>query len=582
MWDAAYNGRRGGSNFPRNLLNDSHRPQRSPPALRNSPTGASDMTRQRPLTLMLVQADPLTRAAVERLIQRSPRPLLLKTAVSLAEAAQRVRRAECDAILLDCTAEKPAALDGLGEAEADAVVLLVDRGPRESAARAIQQGACPCLVDVTDDRWAALLPAAIERVVDGRRKSAELRRSEQRYREVVETASEGIWVIDAQDKTLFVNQRMAEMLGRTGEELVGESMFTFVDQQRRAVMEEKHRRRRQGIRERYDFKLTHKDGSERWVIVSAAPLFDEKEQYAGALAMVTDITERRQAEDALQQVQRDLEDRVEERTAILKAINQELRREIAHRVAAEEEARRHLDQLAHVERLSTMGEMVSALAHELNQPLAAISNYAQASRHYLTATKAKDGGDAIHCVEQIAEQADRAAQIIRHLRTYTRRADSQRSALDLNELVRDLVVLLEVELRLHDVRLELELDQGLPLLAVDRIQIEQVILNLVHNAVEAMGATPAGRRRITIRTSCPAADRLELAVIDTGPGFQAADLDRLFEPFYTTKAAGMGLGLSISRSIVEAHGGKLEAEPQADCGTTFRVTFPVHREEGGP
>jgi len=274
----------------------------------------------------------------------------------------------------------------------------------------------------------------------------------------------------------------------------------------------------------------------------------------------------------------EMEDRVRQRTAVLEALNEELHREIAAHAAAEQRARQRLNDAAHAERLSTMGEMVSGLAHELNQPLTAIAAYAQVCRHRLRASKDKHRDQLLEAAEQIAEQADRAGQIIRHLRDFVRRADSQRAAVDINEPVRDILVLLEVDARLRDVRLETVLDDSLPRVNVDRVQIEQVITNLVRNAMEAAEEVPRGLRAVTIRTTAKADGAIEVAVEDTGKGLPTKDVGRLFRPFYTTKENGMGLGLSISRSIIEAHGGRLEAVSNAERGATLRFTLPVETQ----
>jgi two-component system, LuxR family, sensor kinase FixL len=257
--------------------------------------------------------------------------------------------------------------------------------------------------------------------------------------------------------------------------------------------------------------------------------------------------------------------------------------DITEQCRADEKAQRQLGALAHVARLSTMGEMVSGLAHEMNQPLTVITNYAQICRHQLQTMQGSGRDEMCSAVVQIEEQAARAAAIIRHLRDFVRPTLSRHAPENVNELVRNLVVLLEVEARLHDVSLELLLHASLPAVLVDRIQIEQVLVNLVKNAMEAMPQKAEAPRTVTIETSLAAGDAtrdaagdmVQLSVIDTGEGFARADAERLFEPFYTTKAEGIGLGLSISRSIVEAHGGQIWAEPNADRGSRFCFCLPV-------
>ena len=253
--------------------------------------------------------------------------------------------------------------------------------------------------------------------------------------------------------------------------------------------------------------------------------------------------------------------------------------EITGQRCAEEQARRQLDQLAHLARLSTMGEVVSGLAHELNQPLAAIANYAHTCYHLVGKLVGDDRDTALDIVQQIAGQADRAGTIIRHLRGFVRRAETNRTPTDINELVQNVATLLEGEARLHDIRLHLALNDCLPPVTVVPIQIEQVIANLVSNAMEATHEVPKEDRRVTVRTWLHAEGRLAVAVEDTGEGLEGK-VDRLFEPFYTTKEHGMGLGLSISRSIVESHGGLLEGATRVERGAVFRFILPIWGEEG--
>jgi C4-dicarboxylate-specific signal transduction histidine kinase len=234
--------------------------------------------------------------------------------------------------------------------------------------------------------------------------------------------------------------------------------------------------------------------------------------------------------------------------------------------------------MAHIGRLSTMGEMVSGLAHELNQPLSAIANFARASLYRVRSMAGDELDEVAESLEQIAGQADRAGAIIRHLRGFVRRADAERTDVDVNQLVREISVLLEVDARLHEARLALVLDESLPTLIGDRVQLEQVIANLVRNALEAMNETPPAKREVTIATAGLPNGGVEVAVRDRGSGCRNGDADRWFDPFYTTKPSGMGLGLSISRSIVESHGGRLDALPNPEGGSIFRFRLPLRAE----
>jgi PAS domain S-box-containing protein len=254
--------------------------------------------------------------------------------------------------------------------------------------------------------------------------------------------------------------------------------------------------------------------------------------------------------------------------------------DITRQRQAEEESRQHMNQLAHVTRMFTMNQMVSGLAHELNQPLAAIANFAQACQYRLRKSSVKDHSTILESIEQISIQADRAGQIIRRLRDFVRRADFSHSQENINDLVDDVLGLLQIEARAHNIHLEKALAGGLPPVAVDRIQIEQVITNLVKNALDATCDLAPVRRCVTVRTEMNAQGMLEVSVIDAGKGIAAEQLSQVFEPFYTTKQSGMGLGLSISRSIVEAHGGRLEAARNPHKGMTFRFALPIAAQGG--
>jgi PAS domain S-box-containing protein len=252
-------------------------------------------------------------------------------------------------------------------------------------------------------------------------------------------------------------------------------------------------------------------------------------------------------------------------------------RDITERRQAEEQARRHQAELAHVARLSTMGEMASGLAHELNQPLAAITNYSQGCIRRLHGGRATPES-LQEALEQVCAQAQRASEIIRRLRNFVRKGEPQRSIVDANVLVREVLALMEPDLRRHQVRLQLELADDLPRVLADPIQVEQVILNLLLNGAEAMSSVAPEQRTLTIRTERAGGDFVAVYVADTGPGLPAEVGEQIFDPFFTTKPTGMGMGLSISRSIVEAHGGALAVLP-TPAGARFRLTLPTPEDD---
>jgi C4-dicarboxylate-specific signal transduction histidine kinase len=251
-----------------------------------------------------------------------------------------------------------------------------------------------------------------------------------------------------------------------------------------------------------------------------------------------------------------------------------LLQDITERKRATDVVKQHEADLAHVSRLSVMGEMATGLAHELNQPLAAILNYVQGCVRRLQAGGCEPG-QLLQALEEVAAQAHRAGAIITRLRAFVSKRPFQRGPVMINDVVREVLGLAAPGISSAAPRIWLDLDDALPPVYVDRIQIEQVLLNLVRNGVEAMADVLPAERELTISTSLPSDGTVQVAVRDTGTGLSAEHRERLFEPFFTTKPQGMGMGLAISRSILEAHGQKLWATANGDRGTTFCFTLPV-------
>ncbi len=241
---------------------------------------------------------------------------------------------------------------------------------------------------------------------------------------------------------------------------------------------------------------------------------------------------------------------------------------------AEEEARGAQQRMTHVTRLATMGEMAAGIAHELNQPLAAIANYASAATR-LNAAQPGGDPDVSDALVQIAAQALRAGEIIRRLRSLVQNRDTRREETDINDLIREVVGFSASDARLHDVQIDCALAPDLAPLSIDRIQIQQVVLNLVRNAIEALADRPTDARRITVRTEAYAADGVAIRVEDNGPGVPRELVGRIFDPFCTTKESGTGLGLAISRTIAEAHQGKLSYQDGTEGGACFVLRLPA-------
>lgn len=256
-------------------------------------------------------------------------------------------------------------------------------------------------------------------------------------------------------------------------------------------------------------------------------------------------------------------------------------RDVTDHVQARDNQLQHLSELAHVSRLSTMGEMVAGLAHELNQPLYAVANYARACQE-LVRREPKAVAELQELTTKLLGQSERAAEIVRRLRRFVARREPRRAPIDLNTLVREVQQLMLFHTHRFAISLRLELADNLPRVFGDAILVEQILVNLVRNAFEALSEARSPNPAVVLSTGRGPNGTIEVTVTDNGPGLPAVSLDQLFEAFYTTKEQGMGLGLVISRSIAEAHGGRLVALPPAGRGAVFQLTLPSQETAGAP
>ena len=231
-------------------------------------------------------------------------------------------------------------------------------------------------------------------------------------------------------------------------------------------------------------------------------------------------------------------------------------------------------ELAHANRVATMGQLSASIAHEINQPIAAVIANASAGLRWLGA-RPPEVEQVQQALARIVRDGRRAGEVIAHVRALVKKAPPRRDRLDINEAILEVIALTQAELQRNGVRLRTRLSGGLPLVPGDRVQVQQVVVNLILNAVEAMSGVDDGARELTIASGADVSTDVFVEVQDSGPGLDPANLDRLFQSFYTTKLDGMGMGLAISRSIAEAHGGCLSAAPNHSRGALFRLTLPV-------
>jgi C4-dicarboxylate-specific signal transduction histidine kinase len=269
--------------------------------------------------------------------------------------------------------------------------------------------------------------------------------------------------------------------------------------------------------------------------------------------------------------------RVRIRTEQLVSTNAKLEAQIIERKQAQESLQQAQANLERLNRVMLVGEMTASIAHEVNQPIAAAVANANACLRWLAA-QPPDMGEARQALGRIVKNGNRASEVIGRIRSLVKKVPQRRDRLDINKTILEVVALTDSEVHRHRVTLQTDLSRDMPLVPADRIQLQQVLLNLIANAIEAMSGLDDRPRELTVATGGSNSNDVFVEVRDSGLGLDPASLDRLFDSFYTTKRDGIGMGLAISRSIVESHGGKLWATPNQPHGAVFRFTLPVDEE----
>ncbi len=381
---------------------------------------------------------------------------------------------------------------------------------------------------------------AVAHDITGRREDEEQLKSAYAFRKAMgESLITGIRAIDMEGRIIFVNAAFCRMTGLAEQDLLGRRPPFPYWPPEEAGMLRRHLEQTlagQVPQGGFEMRIMHRDGRRFDVQMYVSPLIDSGGRQVGWMASMNDITERKRMEA---------------------------------------ETLRQQERLEQTSRLITMGEMASSLAHELNQPLSAIANYCMGSVNRLRSGDYRRE-EILAAMEKASAQAERAGKIIRRTREFVKKSAPVRAPVALAEIVEEAIGFADIEARKAAVKLRVAVPADLPPVFADRIMIEQVVLNLVKNGIEAMQQTPPGERTLGLDARLGGDGMVEAAVSDRGCGLNDEQIERLFTPFFTTKPEGMGMGLNICRSIVEYHDGRLWVEPNPGGGSVFRFTLPAH------
>ena len=363
-----------------------------------------------------------------------------------------------------------------------------------------------------------------------------MRESELRFHLLAENATDVISRHAPDGTYLYASPSCKALLGYTPDELNGRNAYKFLHYEDVSKLKKAFNRRKENLSQATaTYRIRRKEGDYRWFESNIRIIYDEQNK---------SISE-------IQSSSRDVTDHILDKKARLRG-----------------------QQLAHVFRLSTMEEMASGMAHEISQPLAAVINYTQGCARYLQ-KETHDRTQLTEIMNKAVAQAERAGEIIHRLKNFFCKGQLFKTPCKINSVIRETVTLIRSDLTTSKTKIDFDLSKNIPLASVDKIQVQQVVLNLIQNAIEAMKENDVSEKRIQIQTKPYDSRALEIIVSDTGPGFSKDMVHKVFEPFFTTKAHGRGMGLAICRSIIEAHGGKFTINPNNSGTSWIRFTLPI-------
>jgi PAS domain S-box-containing protein len=495
---------------------------------------------RRPLRALIVEDSENDAFLVLRALDRGGYDVThqrVETAEAMREA---LKSASWDIILSDFSVPGFGAVPALAVRKESGVdipfVILSGSIGEESAVAVLKAGADDFLLK---NQLARFVPAVDRELREAesrrerRRAEQALRESERKYRRIVETAQEGIWMIDQSDCTTYVNRRMAEMLGAAPDALVGASITEFMVDEWKERIAQTLQRKRQGLPDQHDLRIRRRDGSEFWASLSMNPMLEEDGRYVGSLAMMTDVTEPRKLQE----------------------------------------------QLMVSDRMASIGTLAAGVAHEINNPLSAVLGNLQLATQSMEdfcerGCEPGEMGELNEALLDALEAAERVRHIVRDLKLFSRAQDEKRGPVDVQRVLESTIRMAWPEIR-HRAKLIKDYKPLPPVLA-NESRLGQVCLNLLVNAAQAIEEGHAENNEIHVCSFVDGSGRVVVEIRDTGGGMPADVLRRLFTPFFTTKSVGVGtgLGLSICHRIITALGGEIAVESTVGKGSVFRLILP--------
>ncbi len=455
-----------------------------------------------------------------------------------------------DVVLLDLGLPDSQGLDTFSKVYVHAkdvpIVVLTGLGDEKTALNAVQMGAQDYLVkgSVVEGRT---LSRIIRYAIERKRVETRLRKNEEHSRLLVETMNEGFMELDENGVFKFVNEALCVMLAYSRSEIIGQPITKFFDAANQEILKKHISLKEKDRFESYEVAWTRMDQDKVHTIISPRPLFDIKGQYKGSFSVITNVTRLKKVSQTLQEYSEKLEKKVNQRTKELEKAQEELVR---------------------TEKLAMVGRLAGGVAHELRNPLSAIKNAA----FLLNKALEEPNPEMKEMLEMLEKEAAISERIISNLLDFARQKQPVQQRININEVIQDALLCIAVPNNVSVVKL---LNDELPKIQADPDQLAQVFRNVILNAIQSMSENS----RLIIKSYAPQPKWIAVSFTDTGEGIPKEKLNMIFEPLFTTKEKGLGLGLALAKTLVERHGGTIDVESEVGEGSTFKVNLPIDSKQ---